>query len=184
FPARTREASSPKNRKCLNLSSLEKRYGALQHERFEVRRLPMLEERLLADVLFVQQKVIRLVARTVDDEQQVSRLPTHCPGQLAQALFDLVDFALSGTPAGNDYVCHCFPVDDWEAPKASGNRFAASPRSRDLFCNAWIDRRHMGPEMPIAPTTWPLKSYTGIAAQRTSLLNSPSSKAMPARRTS
>ena len=36
----------------------------------------------------------------------------------------------------------------------------------------------------MAPMTWPLKSRTGSATQRNSESNSPSSKAMPARRTS
>ena len=45
-------------------------------------------------------------------------------------------------------------------------------------------RRQTGPEMPIAPITCPVKSFTGNATQRTSRLNSPSSNAMPLRRTS
>ena len=44
--------------------------------------------------------------------------------------------------------------------------------------------RQIGPEMPSAPTIWPVKSLTGTATQRTSGLNSPSSNAMPLRRTS
>src|SRR5215471_14247756 len=145
----------------------------------------MLKKRLLAHILFVEQKFLWIVERSVDDECDVARLLANFLGQLAQDRFDFLDFTVPRPPAGNDYMCHCFYfVDGWEAPKASDNRFAASPRSRALFCSAWIDRRHTGPEMPMAPTTWPLNSQTGIAAQRTRLLNSPSSQAMPVRRTS
>src|SRR5690242_14039868 len=145
----------------------------------------MLKKRLLAHILLVQQKFLWIVVRPVNDELEVARLSTNFLCQFAQDRFDFLDFTVTRPPGGNEYVGHCFYfADGGEAPKASDNRFAASPRSRALFCNAWIDRRHTGPEMPMAPTTWPLKSYTGMAAQRTSLLNSPSSKAMPVRRTS
>jgi hypothetical protein len=92
----------------MNLSPLEKRHGTFQHERLEVWHLPMVKKCLLAHILLVQEKFIWIVARPVNDELQVARLPTNFFGQLAQDLFDLLDLTFSGTPSGDDHVCHGF----------------------------------------------------------------------------
>ena len=71
----------------------------------------------------------------------------------------------------------------WRRIRRTGDSAAAFTILAWL-CNAWLDRRQIGPEMPSAPMIWPVKSITGTATQRTSGLNSPSSKAMPLRRIS
>ena len=92
----------------MNLSPLEKRHGLFQHQRFEVRRLPVIKKRLLTYILLVQQKFIWVVVRSVNDELEVARLSTNFLGQRAQDRFDFLDLAVARTPAGYDYMCHCF----------------------------------------------------------------------------
>jgi hypothetical protein len=72
--------ASINNRKGVTFSSFEKRNGTFQYQRFEVRCLLMVEKRLLALVLLIEHKLILIVARSVNDELQVSRLPTHFLG--------------------------------------------------------------------------------------------------------
>ena len=79
-----------------------------QHQRFEVRRLPMVKKRLLVRILLIEQKFIWIVERPIDDELQVARLSTNFLGQLAQDRFDSLDVTVTRTPAGYDYMCHCF----------------------------------------------------------------------------
>src|SRR5262249_45697484 len=76
YPKRPREASSLENGIRLNLSTFEKRHGALENKRFEVRRLPMLKKCVLALILLVQQKFIWIVLGSVDGELQVPGLLT------------------------------------------------------------------------------------------------------------
>lgn len=66
----------------------------------------MVEKRLLALILLIEHKLILIVARSVNDELQVSRLPTHFLGQLAQDRLDLLALTVTRTPVGYDYVSH------------------------------------------------------------------------------
>src|SRR6516164_5442540 len=70
------------------------------------------------------------------------------------------------------------------APNSAERRFAAACTDLARPCKTWPVIRQIGPEMPSAPITSPVKLKTGTATQRTSELNSPSSKATALRRTS
>src|SRR5262245_6124076 len=70
------------------------------------------------------------------------------------------------------------------APNAADRRAPAAWTVLALACSACWDSRQIGPDMPIAPMTRPVKSVAGTAIQRTSRLNSPSSYATPVRLTS
>ena len=71
----------------------------------------------------------------------------------------------------------------WRRIPATAARPPPARSWRGCAAPGWTARQ-IGPEMPSAPITWPVKSVTGTATQRTSGLNSPSSKAMPVRLTS
>ena len=68
--------------------------------------LLMVDKRLLIGVLLIEQKFIRIVARAVNGELQISGFPANFPGQFAQDFFDLPGLTLTGTPVGYDHVCH------------------------------------------------------------------------------
>ena len=92
----------------MTLSSFEKWHRAFQHQRFEMRRLLMIEERLLALILFIQQKFIWVVMGSLDDELQVARLLAHFLSQLAQDRLDLLDLTVARPPSGYNHVRHGF----------------------------------------------------------------------------
>src|SRR6185437_3825656 len=159
----------------------EQRHRFAQHEGLEVLGLAVRVERRFGLVDLVEQDVVRIVLGAVRGERDVAGLGADLLRQRAQDCRDLLLFAGARAPAGDDDVAHgASPA----APSADDNSAAAAASALARLCSAWNDSRHTGPEMPMAPTTWPLKSRTGMAAQRTSSSNSPSSKPIPDERTS
>ena len=79
-------------------------------------------------------------------------------------------------------------TDAWKdyplAPNSADRRLAAARTCLARVFNTSSVIRQIGPEMPSAPITSPVKLNTGTATQRTSELNSPSSMATALRRTS
>src|SRR5215475_9361787 len=70
------------------------------------------------------------------------------------------------------------------APNSAERRLAAACTCLARVFSTSSVIRHIGPEIPSAPITSPVKLNTGTATQRTSELNSPSSMANALRRTS
>ncbi|HEX3338488.1 MAG TPA: hypothetical protein VHT68_04860 [Pseudolabrys sp.] len=91
------------------LSSLEKWYGTLQHQSFEMLCLLMVDKRLLIGVLLVKQKFIWIVPGPIYGELQISGFPANFSGQLAQDFFDLPGLTITGTPVSYDHMCHFLP---------------------------------------------------------------------------
>ena len=66
------------------LTFIKQRYCTIKNECLEMRRLLMIPKSLLVHVLFVEQKLVRIVLRAVRDKLQCARLRTRLSYQFAQ----------------------------------------------------------------------------------------------------
>src|SRR5690349_3914126 len=126
-----------------------------------MRRLAVRVERRFGRVDFVEQDVVRVILCAMDRERDIAGLGADFRRKLAQERGDLLLGARARTPARDDDVAHGAAPPT--APSAAESSLAAAASALVRLCKAWNDSRHTGPEMPMAPTTWPLKSRTGMA---------------------